>query len=307
MSFSSAVKAELLSNIMLTESKHCKIAQLLAIINICGYVSTEDYDKFVIIHNDNTDILKLCVQLITEIFDTSVECSEDEIIIRDEKLINSMVNILGIKDSSDFSLNLPIDSKNVAKNCCKRAYIRTAFMCCGSVNDPSKHYHLEFVDNDYDHSKNLVELINDFGIEMKIVERKNHFVVYCKEAEQIVDLLNVMSAYKALLEFENLRVVKEVRNNVNRIVNCETANINKIVNASIRQIEDINYIIDKKGLSYLPENLRDIARIRLKYPDSSLKELGEYISPPIGKSGVNHRLKKIHEIVENLKGDNYND
>ncbi len=307
MSFSSDVKGEILSNIMSAEARHCKIAQLLAVINVCGYVSLDDFDKFVVIHNDNRDILKLAVMLINEIFNSTVICNDNEIVIRDENLINSMVKILGIKDSNDFSLKPPIDERCVSKSCCKRMYIGTAFVCCGSVNDPSRHYHLEFVDNDYDHSKGLVGLVSDFGIDMKIVERKNRFVIYCKESEQIVDLLNVMSAYKALLEFENLRVVKEVRNNVNRIVNCETANINKVVNSAFRQIEDINYIIDRVGLNYLPCNLRVIAEARLKYPDASLKELGELITPPIGKSGVNHRLKKIHEIVNNFKGDNIND
>lgn len=302
MSFSSDIKSELLSDMMTAKDRHCEIAELEAIINICGYVSTEDYDKFVIIHSDNSDILNLAVRLIADIFNVDIGFDNNEIVIKDTNLVDSMIKVLGIKDSNDFSLNSPINPDSVARNCCKRAYIRTAFVCCGSVNDPSKHYHLEFSDNEYEHSKNIVDIISDFGIEMKIVERKNHFVIYCKEAEQIVDLLNVMSAYKALLEFENLRVVKEVRNNVNRIVNCETANINKIVNTSVRQIEDINYIAENKGLNFLPENLRDIAKIRLSYPDSSLKELGEYLNPPIGKSGVNHRLKKIHEIAENLKG-----
>ena len=263
MSFSSDIKSELLSNMLNVQDRHCKIAELEAIINICGYVSTEDYDKFVVIHSDNIDILKLAVSLIADIFNIAVDINNNEIVVKDSKLVDTMVKILGIKDSNDFSLNAPINPESVVRNCCKRAYIRTAFVCCGSVNDPSKHYHLEFADNDYEHSKNLVDIISDFGIEMKIVERKNRFVVYCKEAEQIVDLINVMSAYKALLEFENLRVVKEVRNNVNRIVNCETANINKIVNTAVRQIEDINYIAENKGLDYLPENLRTIAKVRL--------------------------------------------
>lgn len=303
MSFSSNVKAELLSNITEEKNSHCKAAQLLAIVNICGFVSTENYDKFIIIHNENKDILNLAVCLINTLFSFNPECVNNDIIIKDYNLIDCMISNLGIKNSNDFSLNSPINADITARNCCKRAYIRMAFVCCGSVNDPSKHYHLEFADNDYDHSQNLIELISEFGINMKIVERKNHYVIYCKEAEQIVDLLNVMSAYKALLEFENLRVVKEVRNNVNRIVNCETANINKIVNTSVRQIEDIQCIIDKKGINYLSENLRAVAETRIKYPDVSLKELGEYLTPPLGKSGVNHRLKKIHEIAESLKGD----
>lgn len=303
MSFSSDVKAELLTNVKGTEAVHCKIAQLLAVVNICGFVSTESYDKFIAIHNENSEIINLTASLIENLFNTEISCNKTEIVIRNENLIDNMISLLGLRDSNDFSGVTPIKYGIAERNCCKRAYIRTAFLCCGSVNDPSKHYHLEFADNDYSHAEALVELIGDFGIDMKIVERKNHFVIYCKEAEQIVDLLNVMSAYKALLEYENLRVVKEVRNNVNRIVNCETANINKIVNTSIRQIEDIKYIINKKGLDFLSENLRAVAEVRLKYPDMSLKELGEYLTPPIGKSGVNHRLKKIHEIAESLKGD----
>ena len=139
---------------------------------------------------------------------------------------------------------------------------------------------------------------------MKIVERKNHFVVYCKEAELIVDLLNVMSAYSALLELENLRVIKGVRNNVNRLVNCETANLNKVISASVRQIEAIEYLARQNRLDQLPDSLKKMAEIRIMYPDASLKELGEKMTPPVGKSGVNHRLKKICEIADKLKGDN---
>lgn len=303
MSFSSDVKAELFTSVKSADSKHCKIAQLLAIVNICGVVSTESYDKFIALHNENGEIISLAVSLIRDLFNTEISYSNTEIVIKDNFLIDSMISLMGLKDRNDFRGIPPIIYGIAERNCCKRAYIRTAFLCCGSVNDPSKHYHIEFAGNDYDHAEALVELIRVFGIDMKIVERKNHYVVYCKEAEQIVDLLNVMSAYKSLLEFENLRVVKEVRNNVNRIVNCETANINKIVNSSVRQIEDIKYVIDKKGLGFLSENLRAVAEARLKYPDMSLKELGEYLTPPIGKSGVNHRLKKIHELAESLKGD----
>lgn len=303
MSFSADVKTELLSNIKNTNCKHCKVAMLTAIINICGFCSTESYNKFIAIHNENIEIMNLAVSFLKEIFDVKVTPINSEIVISDRGLIDEIINTLGIRDSSDFSLNSPIKPEIVTRNCCKRAYIRTAFVCCGSVNDPSKHYHLEFADNDYEHLQSVAEIIADFGIEMKIVERKNHFVIYCKDAELIVDLLNVMSAVKALFELENTRVVKEVRNNINRIVNCETANINKIVSTAVRQVEDIEYIGKIKGMDYLSENLKAVAEVRLKYPDASLKELGEYLSPPIGKSGVNHRLKKIHKIAENLKGD----
>ncbi len=307
MSFSSDARTEILSNIKSEKSRHCRAAQLLAVINVCGFVSTDNYHKFIAIHNENNEVLNLARCLIKDLFDAEVGLKDNEIIIRDSHSVDIVTKVLGLKDSNDFSLNSPINTAVIAKNCCKRAYIRTAFVCCGSVNDPSKRYHLEFADSDYDHAKGLVELVENFGIDMKIVERQKHFVVYCKEAEQIADLLNVMSAYKALLDFENLRVVKDVRNNINRIVNCETANINRVVSSSVKQIEDIQYIMNRKGLDFLSHNLRAVAEVRLKYPDGSLKELGEYLMPPLSKYGVNHRLKKIHEIAESLKGDYFND
>lgn len=138
-------------------------------------------------------------------------------------------------------------------------------------------------------------------MESKVVERKKHYIIYIKEGEQIVELLNIMSAHKALMDLENVRIVKDVRNNVNRIVNCETANLNKIVLASVKQREEIEYIERTVGLSYLPRQLYDVAVLRLQYPDLSLKELGEIMVPPVGKSGVNHRLKKIISIAENLR------
>ena len=140
---------------------------------------------------------------------------------------------------------------------------------------------------------------------LDIVEKLEHRAG--KEGEQLVDLLNIMSAHKALLEFENLRVIKEVRNNINRKVNCETANLNKIVSASVRQSEAIEYIKNTVGLDFLPDNLRTMAVARLKNPDASLKALGELVDPPIGKSGVNHRLNKICEMASELKGEMQNE
>ena len=125
--------------------------------------------------------------------------------------------------------------------------------------------------------------------------------MYLKEGAQIVDMLNVMGAHVALMNLENVRILKEMRNSVNRKVNCETANISKTVNAAVRQVEDIQFIMDTKGLSSLPENLQEIAQVRLEHPDMPLKDLGTLLMPPIGKSGVNHRLRKISEIAEKLR------
>lgn len=307
MSFSSDVKKELILNIRNEKDRKCKLAQLSAIINIWGFVSTESYDKFIAIHNDNKEVVQIVVSLINELFELNIKYIDNEIIIRDEKSVDNIVRALGIRTSTDPSGASLISKKIIANNSCKRAYIRMAFVCCGSVNDPEKHYHIEFADSDFEHLQNLAEIINEFSVDMKSVERKKQFVIYCKDAEQIADLLNVMSAYKALLSFEDLRVLREVRNNVNRIVNCETANINRVVNTAVRQIEDIQYIKEKRGLDYLSDNLRAVAEARLENPEGSLKELGEFLIPPISKYGVNHRLNKIHKIAESLKGDIKND
>lgn len=146
-----------------------------------------------------------------------------------------------------------------------------------------------------------------FSIEAKIVERKKNYIVYLKEGARIVDFLNVMEAHVALMEFENVRILKEMRNSINRKVNCETANIKKTVSAAARQIEDIQYIKDTSGFGTLPKGLAQIANLRLEHAEVSLKELGEMLVPPIGKSGVNHRLRKLSEIAENLRNRDLNE
>lgn len=301
MSFSSEVKNELLN--VSDSARHCKIALLASFVNLCGfYDSMNDMLVFV---SENTAVLEKTVRLVKELVDTDVEIQPFEsrfcIRIEDKKTVDKLVNItLGGGRGYD---SVPIDPIVVSAVCCKRAYIRGAFICSGSVSDPRKQYHLEFTNSLYEHAAALKNLIASFGIDAKIIVRKNHYVVYIKEGEQIVDMLNIMSAHKALLEFENLRVVKDLRNNLNRIVNCETANINKVVSAGVRQVEAIEYIRKTVGLGYLSESLQEMARVRLEYPDLSLKELGEKLDPAVGKSGVNHRLKKICLIAKNLKGD----
>ena len=151
----------------------------------------------------------------------------------------------------------------------------------------------------------LRDLINSFNLRSKVIQRKNSFIIYIKESEQISDLLSIMGAHSALFELENIRIMKEMRNNVNRLVNCETANLSKTVNAAVRQVESIKFIQSEIGLKRLPKNLREIAELRLNYPDESLKELGEMLDPPVGKSGVNHRLRKIEKIAGELRNEHF--
>ena len=179
--------------------------------------------------------------------------------------------------------------------------MRGAFQASGSMSDPNKSYHFEIVCSTEEMAHQICDLICSFSMDAKIVLRKKSYVVYLKEGAQIVDILNIMEAHVSLMELENVRILKEMRNSVNRKVNCETANINKTVNAAVKQIEDIKFIQEKGRLQELPDNLYEMAQVRLEHPEAPLKELGAYLNPPVGKSGVNHRLRKISEIAENMR------
>lgn len=214
-------------------------------------------------------------------------------VLQASKLLDSYGEI-----AEDLSLIHNVVVQNV---CCKRAFIRGAFLSAGSISDPEKFYHFEITCASMRKAKQLQGLMASFDIEARIVLRKRYFVVYVKEGSQIAELLQIMEAPVALMELENIRIVKEMRNSVNRQVNCETANINKTVSAAVKQMEDIRYIQDTIGLESLPENLQEMARVRLERPEATLKELGEALEPPVGKSGVNHRLRKLSLMAEDLR------
>lgn len=194
-----------------------------------------------------------------------------------------------------------LEKKSFSKNPA-RAFLRDAFLKTGSMSNPEKGYHLEFVCEEEAYAAKIIEMLQTFEIAAKTVHRKRYIVVYIKESEDIVRLLNVIGAHKSLMNLENLRILKDMRNSINRRVNCETANISKTVSAANKQIEDIEYIREHYGFDDLSENLREMAQIRLQYPDATLKELGEYLVPPVGKSGVNHRLRKLGELADSIRG-----
>ena len=190
----------------------------------------------------------------------------------------------------------------VSQECCRRAYIKGVFMTSGSISDPNKGYHMEIVSDNKGRAEFIQDIINGFGISSRIIQRKKYSVVYLKDGEMIVEMLGLMGAHISLMDMENIRIKKDIRNTINRRVNCEAANLNKTVSAAVKQVNDINYIISTKGIEFLPENLQELALARLESDDATLKELGEMMTPPIGKSGVNHRLRKISEIAEELRG-----
>ncbi|HOQ07761.1 MAG TPA: DNA-binding protein WhiA [Clostridiales bacterium] len=186
--------------------------------------------------------------------------------------------------------------------CCIKAFLRGAFLAGGSISDPEKTYHLELTSRTSEQAGEIRRLMGFYGLNGRTIIRKGSYVTYLKEGENIVDFLNVIGAHRALMELENVRILKGMRNNVNRIVNCETANLGKTVNASVRQVENILYIAENIGLDKLPPSLREIAELRLEHKDLSLTELGQMLSPPLGKSGVNHRLRKLDRIAEKHRG-----
>ncbi len=184
----------------------------------------------------------------------------------------------------------------------RKGYLMAMFLDSGSISDPEKFYHLEFVFDSFDEAKDISGIIESFGIIPKMTERKHRFVVYLKDSEAISSMLSILSAHQSMMRFENIRILKEMRENIQRQVNCETANISKTVSASVRQIEDIEYINSRLGISKLPENLREVAELRLRMPSATLRELSEELSDDIGKSGVNHRLRKLSSIADELRG-----
>ena len=281
MSFSKDVKEELFA--IIPKSRHCMVAELAGIflvdgINNLKYDSNDRLSRKVFTLLDKTlnigkDVTALSIDICTEI----------------EKMI---------KLSKD---GLSIDDLVLQQPCCKRAFIRGTFLAAGSVSDPNKGYHFEIVCPNKKQADQIERVMNSFDVEAKQISRNGKYVTYLKEGAQVVEILRVMEASHSVMELENIRVVKEVRGTINRKVNCETANIGKTVSTAVRQIEDINLIDQHIGLENLSEQLQEIAKVRLEYPDTPLGSLGQYLDPPIGKSGVNHRLKKLAKIADDLR------
>lgn len=313
MTFSSIAKNEI-SKIPVT-NRCCQLAELSALIKMTGTIQIHGVNNIGIrLSTENASIarmvfslLKLCFEINTRVVVRKNEHLKKNnsytLYIDSEMGSKEILKAAGILQESEkgIKLNYKLPRSLIKKTCCKKAYLRGVFLGGGSISDPEKTYHLELVTNNEDFAEDIKELLNDFDLGAKVVVRKGNYVVYIKEGEHIVDFLNIIGAHNALLNLENVRIYKEMRNNVNRIVNCETANLDKTLNAALRQLENINYIKDTIGLNKLPKGLSEIAELRLKYKDASLKELGEMINPTIGKSGVNHRLRKLDQIAESLR------
>lgn len=319
MSFSSDVKKELARNI--SAARHCRIAELAGMIGMVGHVDCQDGKPVrIVISTERSVIANTMSELIKKLFGLVPECSVKrtgadsrvyKMVFNRQEDVERILTTLKITEKTENSSGnvcgmdcqeMHISGLVIQKDCCRRAFIKGVFMTSGSISDPEKGYHFEIVCDNPERAELISGIIHNFDIDSKVIARKRYHVVYIKDGTMIVDMLNLMGAYSSLMDMENIRILKDIANNVNRKVNCEAANLNKTVNAAVRQIEDIEYIIKVKGIHYLPDNLVELAQARLEARDASLKELGEMINPPIGKSGVNHRLRKISEIADHLRG-----
>lgn len=311
MSFSSEVKEELSR---ISAERDCELAELAAFLRMSGSIQIAGGGNRINIkvNTESASTARRFIQLLKKFVKAEVE-----IIVTKEKMkkhnlyvvtasspeMGRFLEKIGIllMNNERFYIKDNIKPELIKKRCCKKAYLRGAFLGSGSISDPKGPYHLEFVTAGSKQAESLVKLINSFGLNAKVAERKGTFVVYLKNGDDIRDLLGLIGANESLLKFENIRVLKEMRNSVNRLVNCETANLNKTVDTAIRQIEMINFLKRSGVFEHLSPSLKLVAEVRLRHPDLSLKELGQMMTPPLGKSGVNHRLKKLEEIAEKIK------
>ncbi len=283
MSFSSDVKEELSE--VIPKARHCRLAEVSAIMHFAGNIGADsDGNVCIGFKGLGSSLIKKGFTLLEITFNIGKSPKQS-----DEGFI-SFAECMG-------DLNGAVDEVLLKNTCCRRAFLRGVFLSAGSVSDPDKGYHLEFVcDNDHK-ADQIVRVCSDFDISARKTIRRDETVVYVKEGEMIGELLNVMGAANSYMEFENRRIYRDVSNTVNRRVNCETSNIRKTVTAAARQLEDIRFLEERGLLKDLPEPLREAAYGRLENPDVTLSELGAMMDPPVGKSGINHRLARLSKLA----------
>lgn len=254
-------------------------------------------------HNEN--IVDILAQKIVEV--TGVMVKKNKTRVGKSKRYIYTLNLEMTEDIDRFykdfgyAITYRIDKKSIKKSCCKSAFMRGVFLSCGVIVNPEKEYHFEFKIPNEDLANQLFEFLSSMPLNFKKTKRKDNYIVYLKGSEEIEEVLTFMGATKSALKIMDIKILKEVRNNVNRVTNCETANIGKTVKASMQQVEDINYIIHKKGKSYLSDDLKEVAKVRLENPEMSLRELCEVIPSGISRSGLNHRLKRLSKMAQDLR------
>ena len=293
MSFSSIVKEELSKKI--SGARHCQIAELAAIYSFCGsFVQKNKENSYIFFNFENVLVANKCFTLMKKAFTIYSGCDFVNQIAYDEKSLTISVNDKELCEKIQDALE---SFSFTERTCCRRAYLRGAYLCGGSTTDPGKSYHLEIVCKNKKSADKIIELFETFDVDAKLVERGRYYIVYIKDSNKIVLALNVFEAPVALMEYENTIIMKEMRNSINRQNNCDVANLNKTVSAAQSVISDIKQLMGTAEYENLPDNIKEVAMLRVEYPDASLKELGEMLTPPLGKSGVNHRLRKLSEMA----------
>lgn len=294
MSFSSTVKEELSRKI--SSARHCQLAELSAMNMFCGsFVQKNNENSEFFLSFENGLVANKCFTLLKKAFTIYNDGEFSKSICFDEEMLTIKITDADLSGKVFSALNA---DSIIQKSCCRRAFLRGAYLCGGSITDPGKSYHLEIVCKDEVTAGMIVKLFATFDIDAKLVERGKYFIVYIKDSAKIVLALNVCEAPVALMEYENAIIVKEMRNSINRQNNCDVANLNKTVSAAQTVISDIKALMGTAEYENLPDNIKEVAVLRLEYPEASLKELGEMLTPPLGKSGVNHRLRKLSDMAK---------
>lgn len=309
MSFASDAKNELTR--LEVHPEHAK-AELAALIRMNGSLSLSNQSFILNVQTENAAIARRIFSLLKNNFHVQSELlvrrkmklkKNNVYIVRLKNGTKKVLSELGIMEGMLYHGRIPEEIRENSQK--MKSYLRGAFLAGGSVNSPeTSRYHLEIYSNYEEHNQDICMLINHFQLNARTLERRNGYITYLKESEKIADFLALIGATSSMLTFEDVRIVRDMRNSVNRLVNCENANLNKTIDAATKQIENIKLIEKMIGLDRLPEKIREIAEVRLENPDISLKELGEIIpSGQISKSGVNHRLRKINKMADDLRAD----
>ena len=307
MSYASQVKKELTG---LKVHKDNAKAELMALIRMNGSIGIANQQMVLSVQTESPAIARRIYSLLKDFF----QVESDIVVRRKMKLkknntyvvrlryhVQSLLTELGILDGFHIMERVPMEL--LKDDLMIQSYLRGAFLAGGSVNNPeTSRYHLEIYSLYEEHNEMIAEMINHFQLNARTTARRSGYIVYLKEAEKIADFLQLIGATNSMLEFENIRIVRDMRNSVNRLVNCKNANMDKVANAANRQVENIQFIDRHVGLNNIPEKLREIALTRLSHPEVSLKELGELVpGGPISKSGVNHRLRKLNAYADKIR------
>ncbi len=320
MSFTSEVKEQLLR--INTSKRCCRTAEFLAFLRMSGNISLSggpasiEQQPGILAATGSAALARRYFKLVKELWELRAE-----ILVRDSQHfkksriytlrippqaeVRQILQQIGrIPDGNPWSLNRSFapGGQSVSKvfngECCQRAYLRGAFLGNGFVSDPKRSYHLEIVCQDVYQAHFLLALAAVYQLNFKLAERKGRFLVYCKDSEQISDFLNVIGAHGALLQLENVKIMKDTSNNVNRVINCDTANTDKTIDAAQRQVQAIKRLAAAGGLSGLSRALQETAALRLENPELSLLELARLFDKPISKAGLYHRLQKLEKLAE---------